>query len=145
MNTTQTRYLWMVVAALMLFMLGGVTDVPVDPPHPETPADPNAARMIFVIYETLDGKPAQSQLAVEELRSQGHQARFSDDDAETADGQTPAELEPAIEPARQAGLPALVVTIGKKVVLAKHIPTEKDPGGEAKAEEIIKWVLEAIK
>ncbi len=121
MNTAQTRYLWMVVAAVMLFMLGGVTAVPVDPTNPETPADPNASRMIYVIYETLDGKPAQGQVAVEALRTQGHQVRFSDDDAETADGTVPTELAPAIEPARKAGLPALVVTMGGMVVVAKPL------------------------
>ena len=86
-------------------------------------------RKIFVVYETLEGKPLGASVAVEQLRADGYQVRFIDVDTQSA------EMQIAIEPAREAGLPAIVVAIGGKVKAATHFSYE------APAEEIKKEAL----
>ncbi len=94
--------------------LVGGTPPPIDPP-PTDPTDPPNRKAVSAVYlyekdQTNPPKPVLAALQTINANGSGIVTAAVDDDVETGPGGTPAQYAKALEVARKAGLPCLVVT-----------------------------------
>ena len=108
-------------------------DVP-DPVKPEPPPTVTATSATYVYEKDIAPIPSAVSAALNRLnREQKIVATVFERDSRTGDGDVPAQYKPLIESARSAGLPALVVMAGDKV-----LRTVKDPKTEDAVMEAVK-------
>lgn len=108
-------------------------DVP-DPVKPEPPPTVTATSATYVYEKDIASIPSAVSAALNRLnREQKIIATVFERDSRTGDGDVPAQYKPLIESARSAGLPALVVMAGDKV-----LRTVKDPKTEDAVMEAVK-------
>ncbi len=83
--------------------------------------------MVAVVYESSDNIPEPYVTgALNELSSQGIQARVFDKDVVNGNNQIPEEVEKAVSEAQKNGLPALVVLGGGNIISVQNLPKTKD-------------------
>jgi hypothetical protein len=83
--------------------------------------------MAVVVYESSEQPIAPYAMAARDrIEAAGIEYRITDKDVETGDGQTPVELKPAIDAAKAAGLPSLVMQAGEAVQRVVPFPKDAD-------------------
>ena len=83
--------------------------------------------MAVVVYESSEQPIAPYAMAARDrIEAAGIEYRITDKDVETGDGQTPAELKPAIDAAKAVGLPSLVIQAGETVQRVVPFPQDAD-------------------
>jgi len=84
---------------------------------------PSKADTVAVVYESADNIPEPYVTgALNQLVSEGLQARVFDKDVVNGNQQVPAQLKEAIKAANNNGLPALVILSKGKVIKVQDLP-----------------------
>lgn len=108
---------------------------PIDPdkPPPDPPVDPNqkTTQVTFVFEKDSSNTPRQVALALQRLNAAGVLATEFEEDATDGNGEVPDQYKIALEAARKAGLPALVVQSGNVVKRVIQNPTTTEQVMEA--------------
>ncbi len=130
------KWIWIPLVTFALGLGIGVVGSKCDfTPSPKPPVvvttAPDAA--VYVYEKDDTAIPSEVKAAMSKLNSDGLTASFYEDDTPDGSGDVPEQFKAALEAARKAGLPALVV-LGKGEVLK----VVKEPKSEAQ-------VLEAVK
>jgi hypothetical protein len=110
------KYIWIPLVTFALGMVLGVagskcdfTPAPKPPVVVVEPPKPKADRVVYV-YEKDDTAPSIEVMAMlDKLNRAGIQATDIDDDVVDGDGEMPDQYKVAIDAARLAGLPAIVL------------------------------------
>jgi hypothetical protein len=83
--------------------------------------------MAVVVHESsLHPIAPYAMAARPRIEAAGIEYRITDKDAETGDGETPLELKPAIDAAKAAVLPVLVIQSGETVLRVVPFPGDAD-------------------
>lgn len=110
MQRSSNDWLWLVLIGLFLWWLatkGGVVE----------PVAPKATAATFIYEKDLHVVPGPVFAALNKLnREQNIVATVYEEDTKDGTGDVPEQYKSALEEARKAGLPALVVMAGTKVV-----------------------------
>lgn len=103
-------------------------DWPAKPPvAPVEPAPSLKPTMATYVYEKDNGTPPSSVAAgLDKLNRQGILATAFEEDTKDGNGNTPAQYVIALAEAKKAGLPALVVQAGDKVLRVVKVSTEAE-------------------
>lgn len=120
MDQTQKQQLvrWLVVLLVLWMVFGRGCDV-------VSVVKPAAATYVYEKDDTA--VPAAVHAAIHTLNQQGIVATLFEDDIVDGAGETPEQYKVPLAAAREAGLPALVVTGGGKVIrVVKDPRTEQD-------------------
>lgn len=124
----QTRD-WLFIAVLLWGLwhaLGGA--LPIAPPPPTV----KATAATFVYEKDEHAVPAAVRAALDKLnREKKIVATIFDDDVTDGTGEVPEQYRTALDEAKKAGLPALVVTNGNDVVKVVKSPTTMEQVLEA--------------
>lgn len=111
-----------VIAILIALLLANVVVIPI--PGIVTT---DKTTMAVVVYESSEQPIAPYAMAARDrIEAAGIEYRITDKDVETGDGQTPVELKPAIDAAKAAGLPSLVMQAGETVQRVVPFPQDAD-------------------
>ena len=108
-----------------------VTPSTPEPPEVTTPVVAPADLVVFV-YESSEAPLTSDAIgAANSLTASGIEVRMIDQDVVTGDGRQPAEVKAALEAAKNATLPALVVMGGGAVLTAVPLPATREAIVEA--------------
>ena len=106
-----------IVLLLILLLVGSYQ------PGPST----SKTTLAVVVYESSETPIAPYAMAARErIEAAGIEYRITDKDVETGDGQTPIELKPAIDAAKDKPLPVLVLQSGVTVQRVVPFPQNAD-------------------
>lgn len=121
---------FLIPLALGLFLLYGQGfSLPSWPGNPLTPSKPTAATYFY--EKDSGGVPPAVGAGISKLNEQGIRATTHEDDTTNANQQIPKQYAVSLPAAREAGLPALVVMAGEKVVRTVKAPTTEESVLEA--------------
>lgn len=106
-------------------------DDPETPEEPDPPATTKIDRVTYCYEKDSNSVPRPVSAALQQLNAQGILATEFEEDSVSGDGRTPTQYVVALEAARKAGLPALVIQSGDTVVRVVRNPTTSEQVLEA--------------
>lgn len=115
MNDQDASWTWIALLIVAYLLIGGGGD------NPLSPSKPTAATYFY--EKDSGGIPPAVGEGISKLNEQGIRATTFEEDTTNANQQIPKQYAVSLPAAREAGLPALVVMAGEKVVRTVKAPT----------------------
>lgn len=78
--------------------------------------------LVVIVHDESIGLPDYAEHAINQLRAAGRQVRLTGLNPQTGLGTVPKEIAPALAPGKAAGVPALVLLQGDKVLKVIKLP-----------------------